>query len=74
MAEICIGKMKFGRGAKAIRESKQHKEQEAQMAMVAIQLNMKQEAEKLYLKCKRYDLLNKMYQSDNQYQKSIQIS
>jgi len=22
MAEICIGKMKFGRGAKAIRESK----------------------------------------------------
>lgn len=31
------------------------------MAMVAIQLNMKGEAEKLYRECGRWDLLNKMY-------------
>ena len=31
--------------------------------MVAIQLNMKEEAENLYKSCKRYDLINKMYQA-----------
>lgn len=36
VAEICIGNMKFARGAKAIRESKQEPELEAQLAMVAI--------------------------------------
>lgn len=60
-AENCIANMKFARGAKAIRESKKENETEAQLAMVAIQLGMISEAEKLYLECKRYDLLNKMY-------------
>lgn len=31
--------------------------------MVAIQLNMKEEAENMYKSCKRYDLINKMYQA-----------
>jgi intraflagellar transport protein 140 len=61
VAEICIGNMKFARGSKAIRESKKEPELEAQLAMVAIQLGMISEAEKLYMSCKRYDLLNKMY-------------
>ena len=61
VAEICIGKMRFGRGSKSIRESKKEKEQECQMAMVAIQLNMKKEAEDLYKQVGRWDLLNQMY-------------
>jgi len=36
VAEICIGNMRFARGARAIRESKDNKELEAQLAMVAI--------------------------------------
>lgn len=48
VAEICIGNMRFARGAKAIRETKKEPEYEAQLAMVAIQLNMISEAEKLY--------------------------
>jgi len=48
VSEICIGNMRFGRGARAIREAKKEPELEAQLAMVAIQLNMKNEAEKLY--------------------------
>lgn len=36
VAEICIGNMRFARGAKAIRETKKEPEFEAQLAMVAI--------------------------------------
>lgn len=61
VAEICIGNMRFARGAKAIRESKSEPELESQLAMVAIQLGMEEEAARLYESVKRYDLLNKMY-------------
>jgi intraflagellar transport protein 140 len=48
VAEICLGNMRFARGARAVRESKKETELESQLAMVAIQLNMKEEAIKLY--------------------------
>ncbi|CAD8148851.1 unnamed protein product [Paramecium pentaurelia] len=74
VAEICIGNMRFARGAKAIRETKKEPEFEAQLAMVAIQLNMISEAEKLYYQCKRYDLLNKLYQAQGQWEKAVEIA
>lgn len=40
VAEICIGNMKFARGARSIREAKKEPEVETQLAMVAIQLGM----------------------------------
>ncbi len=48
VAEICLGNMRFARGARAIRESRKEPELEAQLAIVAIQLGMNSEAEKLY--------------------------
>lgn len=42
--------------------------------MVAIQLNMKDQAVELYEESKRYDLLNKMYQADGQWDKAIDIA
>lgn len=42
--------------------------------MVAIQLNMFTEAEKLYLSCKRYDLLNKLYQAKGDWSKAIEVA
>ena len=36
VAEICLGNMRFARGSKAIRESKNESELDAQLAMVAI--------------------------------------
>lgn len=36
VAEICLGNMRFARGARAVRESKIETELEAQLAMVAI--------------------------------------
>jgi intraflagellar transport protein 140 len=36
VAEICIGNMRFARGAKAVREAKKEPEHQAKLAMVAI--------------------------------------
>ena len=42
--------------------------------MVAIQLGMIGEAEKLYQNCKRYDLLNKLYQSCGKWEKAMEVA
>ncbi|ERE68713.1 putative intraflagellar transport protein [Cricetulus griseus] len=34
----------------------------------------KEEAEELYKKCKRYDLLNKLYQASDQWQKAVEVA
>jgi intraflagellar transport protein 140 len=42
--------------------------------MVAIQLNMKSEAIKLYESCNRFDLLNEMMQADGDWTKALEIA
>jgi intraflagellar transport protein 140 len=41
------------RGARAVREAKQEPEPEARIAMVALQLGQKEDAERLYIQCGR---------------------
>lgn len=45
-----MGNMRFARGAKAVREAQEEEKHqlEPQLAMVALQLNMKDEAKDLY--------------------------
>uniref|UniRef100_A0A8C5UFZ0 Intraflagellar transport 140 n=1 Tax=Malurus cyaneus samueli TaxID=2593467 RepID=A0A8C5UFZ0_9PASS len=74
VARICLGHMGHARGAKALREAEQEPEQEARVAMLAIQLGMLEDAERLYKASKRYDLLNKLYQASNQWQKAIETA
>ena len=50
------------------------KEEDAHVAMVAIQLGMLDDAERLYVRCGRYDLLNKMYQASGQWDKAIEVA
>ena len=50
------------RAAAALRKAQKEPELEAQIAMLALQLGLVPEAEKLYKQAKRYDLLNKFYQ------------
>ena len=50
------------------------KEKDAHVAMVAIQLGMLDDAERLYVRCGRYDLLNKMYQASGQWDKAIEVA
>lgn len=35
---------------------------------------LQEEAEQLYKKCRRYDLLNKLYQASGQWQKAIEVA
>ncbi|XP_028905060.1 intraflagellar transport protein 140 homolog [Ornithorhynchus anatinus] len=74
VARVCLGNMGHARGAKALREAEQEPELEARVAMLAIQLGMLEEAEQLYLKCQRYDLLNKFYQASDQWQRAVSIA
>ncbi|KAK2533522.1 hypothetical protein Q9233_004736 [Columba guinea] len=74
VAKICLGNMGHARGAKALREAEQEPEQEARVAMLAVQLGMLEDAERLYKACQRYDLLNKFYQASNQWQKAIETA
>ncbi|XP_016063569.1 PREDICTED: intraflagellar transport protein 140 homolog [Miniopterus natalensis] len=74
VAKVCLGNMGHARGARALREAEQEPELEARVAMLAIQLGMLEEAEQLYKKCKRYDLLNKLYQASDQWQKAIEVA
>ncbi|XP_014745697.1 PREDICTED: intraflagellar transport protein 140 homolog isoform X3 [Sturnus vulgaris] len=74
VAKICLGHMGHARGAKALREAEQEPEQKARVAVLAIQLGMLEDAERLYKACKRYDLLNKFYQASNQWQKAIETA
>ncbi|NWV12062.1 IF140 protein, partial [Ptilonorhynchus violaceus] len=74
VARICLGHMGHARGAKALREAEQEPEQEARVAVLAIQLGMLEDAERLYKACQRYDLLNKFYQASNQWQNAIETA
>ena len=66
VAEECLRNMRFARGAKAVREAKNEVEEDSKLAMVAIQLNMLEDAKELYEKSNRYDLLNKMLQASGE--------
>ncbi|XP_049758868.1 intraflagellar transport protein 140 homolog isoform X2 [Elephas maximus indicus] len=74
VAHVCLGNMGHARGARALREAQQEPELEAHVAMLAVQLGMLEDAERLYKKCRRYDLLNKFYQASGQWQKAVEVA
>ncbi|NXK97193.1 IF140 protein, partial [Formicarius rufipectus] len=74
VARVCLGHMGHARGAKALREAEQEPELEARVAVLAIQLGMLEDAERLYKACGRHDLLNKLYQASNQWQKALETA
>merc|ERR1712196_637093 len=58
VAEVCLGNMGHARGARAVRQAKSEPQVEAQIAMVAVQVGLLEDAEKCYMECSRWDLLN----------------
>jgi intraflagellar transport protein 140 len=62
------------RGAKAVREAKQHPEKEAAVAMLAIQLGLFDDAERLYKECNRYDLLLHLYMASGRWKDALKIA
>lgn len=74
VAQVCLGNMRFARGAKAAREADSEKELEARLAMVAIQLNMIDDAKELYRECGRYDLLCRLHQACGEWDEAIAVA
>ena len=74
VAQVCLGNMRFARGAKAAREAEKEKEPEARIAMVAIQLNLIDDAKDLYRQCGRYDLLCKLHQACGEWEEAIEVA
>jgi intraflagellar transport protein 140 len=50
------------------------KEPEAKLAVVAVHLDMVEDAEQLLRKCERYDLLNQLYQACGEWEKALEIA
>jgi intraflagellar transport protein 140 len=72
--EVCLSNMRFTRGIKALRESKNEKEVEARLAMVAMHLGMIEEAKTLLQESNRWDVLIRFYIAIGEYEKAIQTS
>jgi len=74
VAKVCLGNMRFARGAKAAREAEDEKEIEAKLGLMSIQLNMIEEAKELFIQCGRYDLLCNMLTASGEWDEAIEIS
>ena len=75
VAAICLGKMEHAAGARALRQiSATSEDKDVKTAVLAIYLNMPEEAERLFTKAKRFDLLNKLYQDSNQWEKALEVA
>ncbi|XP_065332097.1 intraflagellar transport protein 140 homolog [Cloeon dipterum] len=75
VALVCLGHMKHARGAIELKKAiSKEAELDAQVAVLAMQLGLNDEAEKLLKNCGRYDLLNKFYQDTEQWDKAIQVA
>nr|CCA15523.1 intraflagellar transport protein 140 putative [Albugo laibachii Nc14] len=74
VAQVCLGNMGHARGAIAVQDARQEPESEAAIAMVAIQLGLRDDAARLYRECGRYDLLNKLYRASGIWSKAIALA
>lgn len=70
VAKVCLGHLKRARSVRALRIAigDPTLEPEAKTAVLAIELDMIEEAENLYKKCGRFDLLNKMLQAAGRFE------
>lgn len=74
VARVCLGNMGNARAARALRDAEKEPDVEAQVAVLATQLGMLEDAERLYKSCGRFDLLNKFYQAAGQWQQAIETA
>lgn len=73
VAQKCLGQMGHARAAAALRVCEEP-EPEARLAMVAVHLDMLEDAESLFRKCERYDLLNLLYQACGDWDRALDVA
>lgn len=76
VARVCLGHLNRAMSVRALRLAMEDNtlESEAKIAVLAVELNMIAEAEALYKKCGRYDLLNELLQACGRYEEAVQIA
>lgn len=76
VARVCLGHMKKARSVRALRKALADNtlEDDAKVAVLAIELDMIEEAEALYKKCGRYDLLNRLLQASGRFDDALKIA
>uniref|UniRef100_A0A182K189 Uncharacterized protein n=1 Tax=Anopheles christyi TaxID=43041 RepID=A0A182K189_9DIPT len=76
VAKVCLGHLRRARSVRALRRATEDAtlEQEARVAVLAIELGMMEEAEALYKRCGRYDLLNKLYQASGRFEEALEVA
>mmetsp|Transcript_37028 Transcript_37028/g.85483 ORF Transcript_37028/g.85483 Transcript_37028/m.85483 type:complete len:1283 (-) Transcript_37028:63-3911(-) len=73
VAQKCLGQIGHARAASALR-SCDEPEEEARLAVIAIHLDMLEDAEHLLKRCQRYDLLNQLYQASGDWEKALDVA
>jgi len=73
VAAKCLGQMGHARAAGALRACEEP-EAEAKLAVVAVHLDMLEDAEHLLKRCQRFDLLNQLYQACGDWEKALEIA
>lgn len=76
VAKICLGHLKKARSVRAVRKAMEDQtlEPDAKCAVLAIELGMIEEAENLYKKCGRFDLLNQLLQNCGRFEEALKIA
>lgn len=76
VAKVCLGHMNRARSVRALRKAMEDMslEEDAKVAVLAIELDMIDEAEALYKKCGRYDLLNRLMQACGRFDEALVIA
>lgn len=75
VATVCLGKMNYACAAMQLREARQNIPQlDAKVAMLALHLDMKDEAIRLLEKAQRYDILNELYQAMEEWNKALDLA
>lgn len=76
VAKVCLGHLNKAVSVRAIRKAMEDStlEDEAKVAVLAIELDMISDAERLYKKCGRYDLLNELLQACGRFDEALQIA
>lgn len=74
VAKICVGKMGNTAAARALKNAENEPELETKIGILAIYLDMYDEAEALFKSCGRYDWVNKLHQCRGQWQKAMEVA
>jgi intraflagellar transport protein 140 len=74
VATVCMGKMRNAAGARALRESASIPQVDARVAILASQLSMTADAERLFKESGRFDLLNRFYQNSGRWQDALAVA